>query len=89
MDGAAICNVAGLIMNLAGVILLFLYVMPRRVRTGGYQVLYGLPADQNAAKKERRSDLFSWVGLALVVVGTLFQIAATVLPDVIDATVTE
>jgi hypothetical protein len=29
MDGAAICNVVGLIMNLAGVILLFFYVMPR------------------------------------------------------------
>jgi hypothetical protein len=27
MDDAAICNVVGLVMNLAGVILLFLYVM--------------------------------------------------------------
>jgi hypothetical protein len=76
MDGAAICNVVGLIMNLAGVILLFFYVMPRRVRTGGYQVLLGNPPDQTAAKKERRFDLLSWAGLSLVVVGTLFRIAA-------------
>jgi hypothetical protein len=89
MDGAAICNVVGLIMNLAGVILLFFYVMPRRVRTAGYQTLYGLPADQNVANKERRFDLLSWVGLSLVVVGTLFQIAATVLPAVIDAATME
>jgi hypothetical protein len=89
MDDAAICNVVGLVMNLAGVILLFLYVMPRRVRAGGHQVLYGLPADQNAAKKERRFDSLSWVGLSLVVVGTLFQIGATVLPAVIDITTME
>jgi hypothetical protein len=54
--GRLLLNIAGLLMNLIGVILLFRYGMPNRVRTGGGR----LPADPiypAAISRERRGGL--------------------------------
>ncbi len=79
MVGPVVCNVAGLMANLAGVILLFHYGMPFRVRTKGQmvRVLAG-PPNQEAVKLERHYDALGWLGLALVVLGTFAQIAGSV-----------
>ena len=70
-------NSIGLLLTIAGILLLFLYGMPYQVRTGGViQFEADNPRDQNQIELERSYDRFGWVGLVYVVLGTLFQVAA-------------
>ena len=70
-------NSIGLLLTIAGILLLFLYGMPYQVRTGGViQFEADNPRDQNQIELERWYDRFGWVGLVYVVLGTLFQVAA-------------
>ena len=64
-------TIFGLLLNLVGVVLLFLFGMPFRVATGDT-----LNID---VQVKRIDDLFSvlgWIGLLAIVLGTLFQILA-------------
>ena len=64
-------TIFGLLLNLVGVVLLFLFGMPFRVATGGT-----LNID---VQVKRIDDLFSvlgWIGLLAILLGTLFQILA-------------
>ena len=75
----ATLNIVGLILALAGVLLLFRYGMPFQTRTGGVRLLQfeaGNSRDQNQIKLERRYDRLGWLGLVLIVVGTVCQIIA-------------
>ena len=66
--------VIGLLINLAGVILLFRYGMPYRVETKGRSYLLLEDDDAEAVRTEgfyRRRGL---LGLALVVIGTGLQV---------------
>jgi hypothetical protein len=74
---AAAINVFGLVANLVGVILLFRYGMPYRVRTKGetYMALDG-PLDQEEIKADRRFDRWGKLGLFLIVLGTIAQIGS-------------
>jgi hypothetical protein len=72
-------NIAGLFMNLAGVILLFRYGMPYRVRTEGATYLITEDVDKREVTTERRYDLLGKLGLFLVVAGTAAQIAGALL----------
>jgi drug/metabolite transporter (DMT)-like permease len=75
----ATLNIVGLILALAGVLLLFRYGMPFQTRTGGvrlFQFEAGNSRDQNQIKLERRYDRLGWLGLVLIVVGTVCQIIA-------------
>jgi hypothetical protein len=75
----AFLNVFGLILNLAGVILLFRYGMPYRVRTDGRVVTFVSEKEDLTTKKlDRRYDCLGWIGLICVIFGTVFQILATV-----------
>ena len=74
---ATAANIIGLIMNLAGVILLFLFGMPFRVRTGGNQVNWRTGAtNPSIAKADQLYDWLGWVGLVLIFAGTASQILA-------------
>ncbi len=75
---AAICNIAGLLMDLAGVILLFQYGMPYRVRTGGSEIRLHGRTDQETVKAEYLYERLGFVGLALIFLGTAAQVVATV-----------
>jgi len=70
-------TVTGLVMNLAGVILLFRYGMPYRVRSEGLSYYVTETADKDKLAAERRYDLLGKLGLVLIVLGTLAQITAT------------
>ena len=64
-------TIFGLLLNLVGVVLLFLFGMPFRVAIGGTSNL--------DVQVKRIDDLFSvlgWIGLLAIVLGTLFQILA-------------
>ncbi len=73
---AAGWNIVGLILVLVGVLLLFRYGMPYRVRTGGTRarILQGM--DEAATRAERRYNVLGWLGVALIVLGTISQIKA-------------
>ena len=70
-----VLNVSGLLLTLIGVILLFIFGMPYRVRTGGHTIRLTQP-DPLAAKTERRFDIFGRIGLGSIAVGTILQIIA-------------
>ena len=64
-------TIFGLLLNLVGVVLLFLFGMPFRVATGGTSNI--------DVQVKRIDDIFSvlgWIGLLAIVLGTLFQILA-------------
>jgi hypothetical protein len=60
-----ILTLVGLFLNLVGVILLFLYALPRRERTEGIRVTWANPDKPNLEliRLERRWDIFSAIGL--------------------------
>jgi hypothetical protein len=78
MTCETVANIAGLIMNSGGVILLFFFGMPYRVRTGGANSYVTETTDQAEVRAERRYDKIGWVGLALILLGTAAQIGAIV-----------
>jgi hypothetical protein len=71
-------NIAGLLMSLAGVVLLFQHGMPYRVRTGGSSIYVSSTSDPKEARAERRDGVFGWLGLILIIPGTAAQIAAVI-----------
>jgi len=75
---AGTLNIIGLVSNLFGVVLLFRYGMPYRVRRGGASYFRREQDDEDEKRAEARYDAFGWVGIALIVLGTGFQVAANV-----------
>jgi hypothetical protein len=76
----ATLNVIGLVLALAGVLLLFRYGMPYQVRTGGWpQWVDDNPPDQDQIRLERRYDRFGKLGVICIVLGTVCQIIANLL----------
>lgn len=75
---ATILNIAGLLMNLGGVILLFRYGMPYRVRSEGLSYLVTEQADKREVAIERWYGLLGWFGVILIVLGTAAQILAAI-----------
>jgi hypothetical protein len=69
-------NILGLLMNLVGIILLFVFGMPFRVRTGGRQLEQAYPEPVSA---ERWHTFLGWLGFALFVLGTFAQVDANLL----------
>jgi len=72
-------NVLGLLLNLAGVVLLFLFGMPFSIATSGTAVTWTMSNIDLQVKK--LDDLFSvlgWIGLLAIALGTLLQVWATV-----------
>jgi hypothetical protein len=73
-------SIIGLVLNLIGVIILFRYGMPYRVRTGGAQYLLLERKDEGAKVLEVEYDNFGLLGLGAVLIGTAFQIIGSVVP---------
>jgi hypothetical protein len=72
-------NILGLLMVLGGVLLLFRYGMPYRVRSEGDVYLVTGEKNQADRKQERLYAILGWVGLVLVVLGTISQIKAALI----------
>jgi hypothetical protein len=79
MQPAGWWSTVGLVLSLIGVLLLFRYGMPYRIRTAGesYALREGINAE--ALKQERIYNVWGWLGLVLVVIGTICQIVGAVL----------
>lgn len=74
MSSAAL-NTIGQLLGLGGVLMLFVFGMPFRVRTGGGDIITTNPT-KDGQRAEALYGLFSWVGLVLTVLGVAAQIAA-------------
>jgi hypothetical protein len=75
-------NIFGLLSNLAGVFLLFLFGMPFRVATGGKSVTWITSSiDLQVKKWDDIYSVLSWIGLAAIVFSTLLQVLATLGAD--------
>ena len=71
---AAWCTTIGLILSFVGVIVLFFFAMPYRIRTGGQDALYGDQVDHNAIRREALHSKLAWIAVGLVSFGTIAQI---------------
>ncbi len=71
-------NVCGLLFNLGGVVLLFLFGMPFRIATGGKVITWTTDiVNEQIRRKDRLYTVLGWLGLGLIVVGTMLQVSAT------------
>jgi hypothetical protein len=73
-------NILGLLLALAGILLLFRYGMPYETRTGGQSALLLEGQDQNQIALEQHYVRWGWVGLVCIVAGTVCQIIANLVP---------
>jgi hypothetical protein len=71
-----VLNIIGLLLNLVGVVILFRYGMPFHVATGGAVSLITEKLDQADIALEQRYEVYGYIGLALLIVGTIFQVVA-------------
>lgn len=69
-------NLAGLALNLIGILVLFRWGMPFRVVTGGAIHLIAEQSDAKEIAAERLYKIVAYFGLAALVVGTLLQMIA-------------
>ena len=70
-------NILGLLLNLAGIVLLFLFEMPFRVATGSKTVPWTTSSiDVQMKKLDDIYTVLGWIGLLALVLGTLLQILA-------------
>jgi hypothetical protein len=65
-------NIIGLLMNLAGIFLLFVFGMPFSVRRGSRLVRLLEQPDSQAVRAEGWYEMFGWLGLALIVLKAIF-----------------
>lgn len=72
----AVFNILGLVCSLVGVIVLFRYGMPYKVRTGGATNIIMEQIDEAEVALEGRYDKYGTGGLILIILGTGFQIVA-------------
>jgi hypothetical protein len=81
MHMPAIFSSIGLVLNLTGVIVLFRYGMPYRVRTGGDSNLLLVGKDEGAKSLDVEYDNLGRLGLIVVLTGTVFQVIGTIVPS--------
>lgn len=70
-------NVLGLVANAIGVLLLFRYGMPYRFAVTDGEILKTRIVRSEERQKDTRYRVWGYVGLALILLGTGFQIGAT------------
>jgi hypothetical protein len=68
---AACLNIAGLMLTLVGILLVFRYGINREKTGEEFGVVLG-QKDVAGPRAEKSYDFLGWVGLMLVVLGTLF-----------------
>jgi hypothetical protein len=74
---AAWMNAAGLVLNLAGVFLLFRYGMPYRVSQLNEGSTFADPPTARDIALNAKHKRLGGIGLVLIVSGTAFQLVAT------------
>jgi hypothetical protein len=72
-----VLRIVGLLLNLGGIVLLFLFEMPFRVAIGSKTVAWTASnIDIQVKKLDDIYTVLGWIGLLTLVLGTLLQILA-------------
>jgi hypothetical protein len=71
----------GLAQTLVGVLILFRWGMPFHVPTGGAIHIITEQADEKEKALERIYTIIGYVGLVLLIAGTVLQMVAVLMPD--------
>jgi hypothetical protein len=71
-----VLKIFGLLLNLVGIVLLFLFEVPFRVATGSKTVPWSA-LDVQVKKLDDIFTVLGWIGLLALVLGTLLQMLAT------------
>lgn len=79
MNMVSVLNIVGLVLSLSGVIILFRYGMPYKVRSGGFDTIVIEQTNKEEVIRERRYDFLGICGLVLIILGTALQIVANVI----------
>jgi len=77
-------NVIGLIFDLIGVILLFIYGLPAQIDRSGTTHLVTGHIDKEEVAKGKFYDKMGKLGLVCVIVGFLFQLVANLTAGIIE-----
>jgi hypothetical protein len=72
---SATLNTIGQVLSLVGLLMLFVFGMPFRIRAGGGDVVTTNPTE-SGKRAEALYGFLSWVGLFFAVAGVAAQIAA-------------
>jgi hypothetical protein len=80
-DYSRVFNLVGLALTLVGVLILFRWGMPFHVPTGGASHLILLQSDPKDIALERIYTIIGYVGLTALILGTVLQMVATLMPD--------
>jgi hypothetical protein len=79
-DYSRILNIVGLVLNLAGILILFRWGMPFRVESHGEVPLATGDVDPRGLALDNIFVRCGWVGLILLIIGVILQIIAQLLP---------
>lgn len=71
---SAIMNSIGLLFDIGGVILVFIYGFSPIINPSGHQLLATADIDQYEIRKAKRYRIYSRLGLALIVLGFCLQL---------------
>jgi hypothetical protein len=71
-------TIAGIVLNAIGVILLFLFGMPFRVRRHGQSYIYQIERDPKQLQAERLYGVLGWVALLIIIAGAVMQIMGAI-----------
>lgn len=80
-DYSRVFNLVGLALSLVGVLILFRWGMPFHVPTGGAIHLITEQADEKEKALEHIYTIIGYVGLTLLIAGTVLQMVAVLMPD--------
>ena len=67
-------NSMGLIFDLAGIVLLFIYGLPPEINPGGKSYRITGETDESEARKYKRYKCWSFVALFLLLIGFMLQL---------------
>ena len=81
-DYSRVLTVVGLAFTLVGVLILFRWGMPFRVPSGGAIHIVTEQSDTAGMALDRIYEVCGWIGLALLILGTVLQIVATLMPSI-------
>jgi len=73
MNSCNILAIIGLILDMIGVGLIFIFGIPSKIDTEGHTYIITENVDENEKKEANKYKRFSWMGLFLVFLGFLLQ----------------
>jgi hypothetical protein len=72
-------NIKGLLLDIFGVVILFLFGLPPSINKKGHINLVLEQVDNNEIAKARRYEKISYFGLTLILLGFLFQLISNLI----------